>query len=113
MKFPLNMNPRAFTILAFMIGYSLIDDLNANEQNAIANWFLLIGQVLETNSAQQQIINNQTSNNTCNSCFDLKKDLLRLYEQQEKLSKDDLTLIKNVIEKIKKDIDELIDKNKD
>lgn len=112
MRFPLNMNPRSFTILAFIIGYSLIDDLNANEQNAVGNWLLLIGQVLETNGAQQQIINNQTCNiNTCSRDFGPKKELLKIYEQ-DKLSKDDLNLIKIVIDKIKKEIDELIDKDK-
>lgn len=30
--------------------------MNANEQNAIAGWFLLLGQILQTNSAQQILL---------------------------------------------------------
>ncbi len=55
-----SVNPNLFTISAFTIGYLLIDDLTPAEQNAIGNWFMLIGQVLCTNSAQQQVLNNRS-----------------------------------------------------
>lgn len=62
-KFPPNVNASNFTISAFLIGYLLLDDLDPAEQNSIGNWFMMVGQVLCTNSAQQQVINNRTSNN--------------------------------------------------
>ena len=42
---------KLLTITAFLIGYALIDDLNSTEQNAVGNFFMLIGQTLCTNSA--------------------------------------------------------------
>ena len=42
---------RLLTITAFTIGYDLIDELTATEQNAVGNFFMLIGQTLSTNSS--------------------------------------------------------------
>ena len=56
---PPNIDASTFTISAFLIGYLLIDDLDPAEQNSIGNWFMMVGQVLCTNSAQQQVINNR------------------------------------------------------
>ena len=55
-----NVQARSFTLSAFIIGYILIDEATPAEQNSLGNWFMLIGQVLCTNSAQQQVINNRT-----------------------------------------------------
>ena len=53
-----------YTLSAIVIGYILLNDSSPAEQNSLGNWFMLIGQVLCTNSAQQQVINNrnETSN---------------------------------------------------
>ena len=59
---PPNIDASTFTISAFLIGYLLIDDLDPAEQNSIGNWFMMVGQVLCTNSAQQQVINNRNKN---------------------------------------------------
>ncbi len=61
MSFLNNLNAFEFTTSAFIVGILLCENLNATEQNAIGNWFELLGQVLETNSAQLQVTNN---NNT-------------------------------------------------
>ena len=61
-RFPPNIDAGTFTISAFLIGYLLLDDLNPAEQNSIGNWFMMVGQVLCTNSAQQQVINNRNNN---------------------------------------------------
>lgn len=42
--------PKLFTLSAVAIGYLLIDDNSANEQNALGNWLMLIAQVLCTNA---------------------------------------------------------------
>ena len=31
-------NPKLFSLSAVVVGYLLIDDLTANEQNALGNW---------------------------------------------------------------------------
>jgi hypothetical protein len=52
----LNLSPRAQTIIAFFIGFILIDDLTADQQIAIGNLFVLAGQALITDGAEQRIV---------------------------------------------------------
>ena len=41
-----NVPAKAFSLSAVIVGYLLIDDLTANEQNALGNWLMLTAQVL-------------------------------------------------------------------
>ena len=45
-----NIPPKLFSISAVAIGYILIDDSTANEQNALGNWLMLVAQILCTNA---------------------------------------------------------------
>lgn len=54
--------PRTLTIIAVIFGYLMIDDLTASEQNSLGNFLMLIGQMLETNAAQQQLFNSKIAN---------------------------------------------------
>ncbi|MBO4245226.1 MAG: hypothetical protein J5892_00595 [Bacilli bacterium] len=54
---------KTITLLSVLIGYSLIGNLNALEQNALGNFFMEIGQILETNAALEQAINTPTNTN--------------------------------------------------
>ena len=49
-----NISPKTFTASAIIVGYLLIDDLTANEQNALGNWLMLTAQVLSTNAFYKQ-----------------------------------------------------------
>lgn len=42
---------KLMTLTAFLIGYFLIDNLNSNEQSALGNFFMLIGQTLCTSGS--------------------------------------------------------------
>ncbi len=57
-----NITPKVYTLSAIILGYAMIGDYTANQQNAIGNWFMLIGQILCTNSAIQQIFQNYNPN---------------------------------------------------
>lgn len=46
---------KAFSFSAVVVGYLLIDDLTANEQNALGNWLMLTAQVLCTNAFYKQV----------------------------------------------------------
>lgn len=46
---------KLFTLSAVAFGYILIDDLTANEQNALGNWLMLTAQVLCTNAFYKQV----------------------------------------------------------
>ena len=57
--------PKAWSFSAIVVGYLLIDDLTANEQNALGNWLMLTAQVLCTNAFYKQVQserNNTASN---------------------------------------------------
>lgn len=51
-----NMPPKLFSFSAVAVGYILIDDLTANEQNALGNWLMLVAQVLSTNAFYKQVM---------------------------------------------------------
>ena len=54
-------DPRIYTLSSTIVGYLLLGNLNPYEQNALGNWFMNVGQVLETNAAFAQMFqyNNQ------------------------------------------------------
>lgn len=51
-----NMSPKVFSLSAVVVGYILIDDMTANEQNAVGNWLMLVAQVLCTNAFYRQVM---------------------------------------------------------
>lgn len=53
MNFIPNVSPTVFTMSAVLVGFLLIDDTSTTEQNALGNWLMLVGQVLETNASHQ------------------------------------------------------------
>ena len=62
MKLP-NINPKLFSFSAVIVGYLLIDDMTANEQNAIGNWLMLTAQVISTNAFYRQVLEERKNNN--------------------------------------------------
>lgn len=51
-----NIPPKLFSLSAVIVGYILIDDTTANEQNALGNWLMLVAQVLSTNAFYKQVM---------------------------------------------------------
>lgn len=91
-----NIPAKAFSFSAVVVGYLLIDDLTANEQNALGNWLMLTAQVLSTNAFYQQVQqergrnsggqnNNQNSWNTDREIAMLKKMVNALNQEIENL----------------------------
>lgn len=91
-----NIPAKAFSFSAVVVGYLLIDDLTANEQNALGNWLMLTAQVLSTNAFYQQVQqergrnlggqnNNQNSWNTDREIAMLKKMVNALNKEIENL----------------------------
>lgn len=67
MNFLKNIPAETLTVSGCVIGFLLIDDFTPAEQNSLGNFFMLIGQILCSNSAQQQVINNaKGTSNTAN-----------------------------------------------
>lgn len=61
-----DMDPKIFSLSAVIVGYLLIDDLTANEQNALGNWLMLVAQVLCTNAFYKQVLSERKIKNSIN-----------------------------------------------
>lgn len=114
-RFPPSIPPRVATLLSTLIGFALIDNFSANEQNAIGNWLMTIGQILEANSAWQQVVEERIRGYTLNINSKKSKQGGGPYMDNPTLEKgpDDFELddiekmikiIQEEIEKIKKEL---------
>ncbi len=65
-NFPPNTNPHIFTLIAVAVGYACVGDYNANEQNSIGNWLIMVGQYVLTHAAQQQLIESRIEKSNIN-----------------------------------------------
>lgn len=92
-----NIPPKLFSFSAVAIGYILIDDLTANEQNALGNWLMLVAQLLQTN-AFYKVFEEGNVNQNFNNNKDENKETLIMLEKMVK------ALQKEIIE-IKKEMD--------
>lgn len=72
-----NTPPRVLTLSAVAVGYLLLQDDNANEQNALGNWLMLVAQMLCTNAYFNQLQNPMNTNNATGS----KEDTIRMLKK--------------------------------
>ncbi len=89
MNFIPNIPPKLFSLSAVAVGYLLIDDLTANEQNALGNWLMLTAQVLCTNAFYKQV-QQERSQDTNN--------------KNTPNEEDEIEMLKKVVEAINKEI---------
>lgn len=86
--------PNLYTLTSIIIGYFLTNNKNALEQNALGNYFMTIGQIIEANAAYIQL--EQSNNNNyinTNLSFKDKQEILDFFNE-----------IENIIEQIKKEL---------
>jgi len=106
-------NPRTYTLVSLVIGYLLIGDLSAVEQNALGNFLMTIGQILENNAAIQQVIEDKFKGNTYNiNSKKYKQTGNPIMDNEpllEILSKDKKTLeeLKTIVNNLKNKVDKL------
>lgn len=87
------LNSKTFTLSAVVVGILLIGDLNPTEQNALGNWFELVGQILETNGSYTfndqngDNSNNNSSNDTEQTINLLKKTINAMQKEIDQLKK--------------------------
>lgn len=83
--------PKAFTFSAIVVGYLLIDDTTANEQNALGNWLMLTAQVLCTNAFYKQVQmergnvvenTNKSENYTTDETIDMLEKMIRALQNE-------------------------------
>jgi hypothetical protein len=90
-------DPRIYTLSSTIIGYLLIGKLNSYEQNALGNWLMNIGQVLETNAAFSQMLQYNESQKQL-----FKSNNLSTKDKEE--IKEILSDIENLLNQIKKEL---------
>ena len=90
-------DPRIYTLSSTILGYLLIGKLNSYEQNALGNWLMNIGQVLETNAAFSQMLQYNESQKQL-----FKSKNLSTKDKEE--IKEILSDIENLLNQIKKEL---------
>ncbi len=83
-----DVSAKTFSFSAVVVGYLLIDDLTANEQNALGNWLMLTAQVLCTNAFYKQVqaernnIRNSYSNMSNEESIEMLKKMVNALNQE-------------------------------
>lgn len=80
-----NIPPKLFSLSAVAVGYLLIDDTTANEQNALGNWLMLVAQILCTNAFYKQVMQERGFNNTKN---DSEQTIVMMQKMMDALQKE-------------------------
>ncbi len=88
-----NIPPKLFSLSAVAVGYLLIDDLTANEQNALGNWLMLVAQVLSTNAFYKQVEAErkgtlQSTPNNPNNSHNQEETIIMMQKMIKALSKE-------------------------
>lgn len=87
-----NVPPKAFSFSAVIVGYLLIDDMTANEQNALGNWLMLVAQVISTNAYYKQVMTERNKTNINNNS---NIDEIIMLEKMIKALKKEIENLKN------------------
>ena len=80
-----NIPPKLFSLSAVAVGYLLIDDTTANEQNALGNWLMLVAQILCINAFYKQVMQERSLNNTKN---DNEQTIVMMQKMMDALQKE-------------------------
>ena len=72
--------PRTMTALAVAIGFLLAETLSSDEQSSLGNFLMLIAQMVETNSAQAQLLQDteqpEATKSSDKQCDDVTKNTM-------------------------------------
>ncbi|MFT9497437.1 hypothetical protein [Anaerosolibacter sp.] len=83
-----NIPPSQFSLIAALLGITLSNNLNANQQNSLGNFLEALGQSMLTVSAQKQLQqsqqNSQNEKQQINLQIQLLKQQIELLEHQLK-----------------------------
>lgn len=89
MKDLFNLSPRLLSFSAVAVGYLLLDDLDANEQNALGNWLMLVAQVLCTNAYFRQVQTERMRNKTFTDT-----DIMEMMQKMKEAIEKEISIIK-------------------
>ncbi len=110
-----NVPPKLFSLSAVVVGYILIDDMTANEQNAVGNWLMLVAQVLSTNAFYRAVMqergleregSTETGRNNADTFSGMNSNNNNDDEQMGD-KKSTLEMLEKMVTAIQKEIDDL------
>ena len=90
-----NTTPKLFSLSAVIVGYLLIDDMTANEQNALGNWLMLVGQLVSTNAYYAAVVSERNNKSNISN-----QDTLKMLEKMLKALEKEVNDIKKDINKV-------------
>lgn len=59
-----SLPPELMTALGTVVGFATLGNLTGDQQDALGNFLILVGQILETSSTQKQLLEDQASAQT-------------------------------------------------
>lgn len=80
-----NISPQLYTLSAVAVGFILTEDNNADRQNAIGNWLMLVSQLICTNA---YFVALRDSNNLSSSGMSDDDTIDMLYKMKDALEKE-------------------------
>ena len=112
-NFPPSTNPHLYAMLAVTVGFACVGDYNANEQNSIGNWLILVGQYILTHAAEQQLIEARLENNNLNINSQKHKNGTggpftdNEQGKSKQTQRDEVDFLLDAVEKIKRELNNL------
>ena len=100
-----NIPPKLFSLSAIVVGYILIDDMTANEQNALGNWLMLVAQVLSTNAFYRNVM--QERGLEPRESTESEKNNNKKKDLNNNELKETLIMLEKMINALQKEINEL------
>ena len=88
LMFPKRISPKISTFSAVAVGYLLLDDLTANEQNALGNWLMLVAQVLCTNAFYKQVMQERNLGSTNTHSYNENDTIIMMQKMMDALKKE-------------------------
>ena len=98
-----NVPPKAFTLSSVVVGFLLIDDLNANEQNALGNWLMLVAQLLCTNAAYLQLQQERATGNSNN----VTNGIPGHPDNNQNSTQDTINMLEKMVKALQKEVGDL------
>lgn len=96
-----NIPPKLFSLSAIAVGYLLIDDATANEQNAMGNWLMLVAQVLSTNAFYRQVMQERGFEKVGSTESGIKKNM------DNRNKEETIIMLEKMINALEKELNEL------
>ena len=108
-----NVPPKLFSLSAVIVGYILIDDSTANEQNALGNWLMLVAQVLSTNAFYRAVMQErgleprESTETGRNNSYTFGNNENNNYKFNQKESNDTIIMLEKMVKAMQKEICEI------